>query len=75
MSNSKAITSGLIPELYKLIIVAVCSTLPVKFNHHLLSTLLIIIIIFNNSKYLLNNFNNHINNYFCIDKYEKIFFL
>jgi hypothetical protein len=48
MSNSNAITSGLIPELYKLIIVAVCSTLSDKFSHHryllyLLSLLYLII--------------------------------
>lgn len=36
MSNSKAITSGLNPELYKLIIVAVCSTFSDKFIHHLI---------------------------------------
>jgi hypothetical protein len=36
MSNSNAITSGLIPELYKLIIVVVCSILSVIFLHHFL---------------------------------------
>ncbi len=71
MSNSKAITSGLSPELYKLIIVAVCSTLSDKFNHHhylhyLLSLLYLII-----RNIFFNNFNNHINTTFVFTNIKK----
>ena len=57
MSNSKAITSGLIPELYKLIIVAVCSTFSVKFNHHLYlpNLLSLLYLIIRNTTFMFTN--------------------
>ena len=56
MSNSNAITSGLIPELYKLIIVVVCSTLSDNLDHHLIYFTCYHYYIYNNSKYFVNTF-------------------